>query len=797
MRKTAKHIALILSLALCLGLLGACSRLTELPVVGEPTPTPAPTERAEEETPETADKDYLAVGYSDFGGSFSPFYAKSDGDRAVVALTSARLLTTDRSGAVVYDAAENSTYPGIASLSVDYDAAAGNTVYTWKLRDDVYFSDGKRLTADDVVFSYYVHCDYSYTGSEEVASLPIVGLRDYRSQTTEAVYNRYANLFNDIYAAGTGEEAVTAGNWTAEQHAGVWAMVEKAWEQDAQAIVAYCVDNYLTARAESMGYTPAQILESEGLQVVFGMWSWGYGEFGADGSLRGKSSGTSWDLETQFPTAADFANEMRLAYDGNAEKYWGIESVRGTGITDSARELFIRAYGSADPELGGNGVQSISGIKKTGDFEVSVTLSGDVRNAAEALGIYVAPLHHYADENGYDYENNRFGYSVGEFSRVKEKSAEPLGAGPYIFAGFETSTLILTANEHYYLGEPGIKEVQLITVSESRRAAAFAEERIDIARLSLSLSDIGIISDLNAAAAEQETAGIELITYPGTEYAYIGINSAAMRVGDDSGSEESKALRKAFATLFAVYRLQAVESVYGEYAEVSSLPLALSSGSLDYDLGADGEPLYTAGMTQDARVAQAKAAAVSYLKAAGYIWDETVGRFTEAPEGAQMEYSLLIPESSDSYAVIKELAVMAGGALAEMGLTLSINEGVSGGNVHMRGGAWNSETGNDFYNTYHSSTGSFGNMQSERLDELTDIMRELSGEDELKALSEEAASIIEDWAVMVTVFRDCDAIGVNAKNVNLDTLTSGMSRSWSWINGVHKLELNLVPEEAE
>ena len=47
---------------------------------------------------------------------------------------------------------------------------ADETTYTVKIRDDVKFSDGEPMTADDIIFSLYVYLDPSYTGGVTLSS---------------------------------------------------------------------------------------------------------------------------------------------------------------------------------------------------------------------------------------------------------------------------------------------------------------------------------------------------------------------------------------------------------------------------------------------------------------------------------------------------------------------------------------------------------------------------------------------------------------------------------------------------
>ena len=121
----------------------------------------------------------IVSGIDTLSEKFSPFFAQSGYDVDVTSLTQEALITLDRSGGIVYNAIEGETrayngvdytYTGIADLSVDYDEASDITTYTAKLKEGVLFSDGVEMTADDLIFTYYVFLDPSYTGSTQLAS---------------------------------------------------------------------------------------------------------------------------------------------------------------------------------------------------------------------------------------------------------------------------------------------------------------------------------------------------------------------------------------------------------------------------------------------------------------------------------------------------------------------------------------------------------------------------------------------------------------------------------------------------
>lgn len=137
----------------------------------------------------------LEIGFSSFDKVFNPFAKLSENNITAVNLTQLRLFVFDREGAVIYNGmegesryynGENYTYTAPSSLKVKYDEKKNQTVYTIKLREDLTFSDGEPLTADDVIFSMYAFCDTSYEGSEMIGDVDIKGLAAYRRKNDAA-----------------------------------------------------------------------------------------------------------------------------------------------------------------------------------------------------------------------------------------------------------------------------------------------------------------------------------------------------------------------------------------------------------------------------------------------------------------------------------------------------------------------------------------------------------------------------------------------------------------------------------
>ena len=181
----------------------------------------------------------LVVGYAPFNEKFSPFFATTAYDQDVSSMTQATLLASDREGAIVYNGIEGETrsyngtdytYYGLADCTVT-ENADGTVDYDFKLREDVTFSDGEKLTADDVIFTLYVLADPTYDGSSTLYSTPIEGMSEYRANMT--------TLSNAIGSAGKDNTDFSA--FSEEDAKAFWDAAADGGAKFAQEIVDYCV----------------------------------------------------------------------------------------------------------------------------------------------------------------------------------------------------------------------------------------------------------------------------------------------------------------------------------------------------------------------------------------------------------------------------------------------------------------------------------------------------------------------------------------------------------------------------
>lgn len=752
-----------------------------------PTPTQAPA------TPtETAGKNDtpLVVGYSPFSEKFSPFFAQTAYDQDVVDLTHVQLLTTDRTGGIVYNAIDGEKisyngveyfYNGIADVKVTYDEKSDITTYYMKIRDDVKFSDGHVMDADDIIFTYYVLSDPTYTGSSTLYSYDIIGMKNYRLNNSMAEQIK-----------------VTAEEIAAE--------LAKPGAETTEAIKKFVADT-LTSELDwvkSLYGNPSYAKYTEEFPVAKDLFANFYNiDENYDSSKVEDEAQVLADIIAQY---GDDWKALGVGY-GGSEGYFQADIEK---IVDGV--LMEKKLATS----GGTEVPNIEGIKKLSQTEVEVKCRGFEAPAVYSIcGIAVAPLHYYGDESMYDYENNKFGFPRGDLSIVQSKTTKPMGAGPYKFIKYENKVVYLEANEHYYKGEPKIKYLQLKETTDGEMIAGVATGVIDLANPSGSVAKMDEIKKNNSNG---ELTG-DVITSSLVDnlgYGYIGINADNVNVGGDPASEASKNLRKGFATLFAVYRDVAIDSYYGDAAAVINYPISNTSWAapqkadegyeVAYSKDVDGNPIYTADMVADDKYAAALQAAIGFFKAAGYTFDEATGKFTAAPEGAKLKYEVIVPGDGvgdhPAFAILKDTQT----ALEKIGITLEINDpsdsnvlwnSINANTHEMWAAAWGATIDPDMYQVYHSSNriGRGGtdsnnyNIADEELDRLILEARKSPDQAFRKATYKRALDIILDWGVEIPTYQRQNLVIFSTQRINTDTITPDITTYYEWYYEIEKMEM--------
>ena len=766
MKKFTKFIALALAIVMALTVFAAC---TKKPSGGdEPTSGTTPTDT-------TNDKP-LVVGYSNFNAKFSPFFSETAYDQDVWAMTAINLLTSDRTGAIIQKGIEGETvayngtdytYYGPADLTITEDEASGNIFYDFKLRDDLTFSDGEKVTVDDVIFSMYVLCDPTYDGSSTLFAQPILGMEAYRSGMD--------TLGNLIFNAG--RENADFTYFTEDQAKAYWEKYDAATLGLAEEIVAYCVDN---------GYN------EEG-DVAGAAANWGF-------------SGAT-DMES-------FAKLLEEAYGADVANMINTEAA-GSGVED----LFpgYDEYATTGVQTG-ESAANIEGIQKIDDYNMRVVLTKVDATAIYQLGVTIAPLHYYGNADEFDYDNNKFGFTKGDLSTVRAKTTEPLGAGPYKFIKYENGVVYFEANESYFKGAPKTKYINFLEGADSDKLNGVVTGTIDITDPSFSTETVKAIQNANGLEeGGKEVSGdkITVNTVDNLGYGYIGISAKAVNVGGDIASDASKNLRKAFATLFSVYRDVAIDSYYGARASVINYPISNTSWAapqvtdegykVAFSTTADGADIYSSDMDADARYAAALQASLGFFEAAGYTVEN--GKVTAAPEGASTEYELWIPADGNGDHPSFMIVTLASEALETIGIKLTVKDlanssdlwdGIAADEVPMWCAAWGATVDPDMYQIYFSGNDTMEaggsnymyDIDDEELNKLILNARESFDQGYRKTVYKQCLDIIVDWAVEVPVYQRQNAIIFSTERVNLDTITPDITTFYGWMSEIENTVLN-------
>lgn len=732
----------------------------------------------------------LVIASQDMSEKFSEFFAASVPDQQIADMTAAPLLENDRAGEIIMNGIDGETkeyngtdytYTGIADCNIT-ENADGTVDYDFTLRDDVKFSDGEPLTADDLIFTYYVYCDPSYDGGAAIGSLPIVGLDAYQSGS-EVLYK---------YLLEKGADNTDFSVVTEDQQKKFFETdLPKAGEEFAQSIVDYCLANLDASEAKN--------------EIAFSMENYGYGATNDDGTFSSAYTGKTWTLEgDDVPTLADFWDDLcaNPKYEGDILAMADAEKASTTfaDCLDDSYKAAVQTGDSAD---------HIEGIKKTGDYSVKVTLSTVDATALAQLGkTTVQPLHYYGDASAYDYDNNQFGFTKGDLASVRAKTSTPMGAGAYKFVKYENKTVYMEANENYWRGEPKTKNIQFKTTSEADMVPGVVQGTVDISSPSLSKAALEQICSENSNGEENgDTLSITKTDYNG--YGYIGMNSKNVCVGGDNASEQSKDLRKAIATVLAVYRDVAIDSYYGDAASVINYPISNTSWAAPQKSDADykvafstdvnGNPIYTDGMSEDEKYDAALQAALGYFEAAGYTVED--GKLTAAPEGAKLEYELMIGGGGNgdhpSFAVV----TAASEALAKIGFKLDINDladssimwnATEAGTAEIWCAAWSATLDPDMYQVYDSNGGSayMYEINSPELDQMVEDGRTNTDQTYRKAVYKEALDFIVDFAVEIPVYQRQECSLYSTERVNMDSVTPDQSTYYTWMNEAYNVELN-------
>ena len=720
---------------------------------------------ASEDEPDSAKEERpLAIAVNGLSDGYSPFDDASECTALEDKLTGVTLIGHTRGGDTVSVASSPKTeqyggktygYSGIADITPSYDAETDTTTYRIALRNDVKFADGELLSADDVIFTMYVHLDPSYTGSSPLQEAGIVGAINYRF------------------------DSAAADSITQER-------IDEVLESDE--IIPLIKEQIVLPTLKAQFENIKSFYGDSAYSVYTSKYPKAEELFAFFYSISGDYSAKGKNAETVISDIADM-------YGGDYRQLASMTVGDETVFDDQAQSIavgYLTEQAGDDTET--ERVRSVSGIVREGDFSLAVTVNGDGSGFEKALeSMVIAPLHYYGSETYYDYENEMFGFIKGRATAsLAEKRDRSMGAGAYVMTSAGSEEILLEANPYYYKGVPGFSAIKLVNGSPADAAALIADGTADICVSDGSAENYGKV--------EAENRSIEKI-YPlisaDTGYGYIGLNADTICIGDQF-SDQSYALRKGIATAIAYFKKESVDTYFGGYGQILDYPLI---EGLEMDKNADGyivpynrdvngNPIVSPDMTPEESREAVKSACIGFFKAAGYTFSDA-GVITAVPNGGEKEYSAVIAADGTgnhpSYIALKKASEL----LDEIGMHIKITdtddasvlwEALSSGTQQIWAGAWNDESLTTVY------VDSYYGADSTKLKAFIRDAEAADEEDRQSAFMKCYDRTVNTYAVEVPMYRRIQCTLFSTLRIDISTLTPDMTDSYDWSDEIWSIK---------
>ena len=440
----------------------------------------------------------LVLATTELDGVFNPFYSSSATDGTIVGMTQIGMLSSDKDGRVAYGEneacvvldyqAEYILADGTVVSEIDADTEVAYTRYRFVLKNDLKFSNGSPLTMKDVLFNLYVYLDPAYYGSSTIYSTEIVGLQEYRTQTTnkneqedfdsgfeDLAGDRIDRLYETLVEIEEERKKANKGSFTEDEL--LYALTEKMNEYtEIDENYSTLIDDFKLMKdkfkeelqqhynnsrggaqdvihTDKNGNTVTLTTDTESFLYTVGLITWDKKNYCYDYSLgEGSKNWTeqeainnifnsyypnkAYEIITYWNTGMDLLTyftylEKQKHFENVDER---IENISGIVYANRTEAVTVNGVTYNVPTFDANGAVN------NGTNEVlEITIEKVDPKAIWNFAFTVAPMYYYSVPEVYgdfDYETN-FGVEFGsiEFQdkviKNSDKIGVPVGAGPY------------------------------------------------------------------------------------------------------------------------------------------------------------------------------------------------------------------------------------------------------------------------------------------------------------------------------------------------------------------------------
>lgn len=775
----------------------------------------------------------LVLSTAELEGVFNPFYSSSAADGGIVSMTQIGMLSSDKEGKVAYGADEACVVLDYETEFIeDEDGNIKNTVYRFVLKNNLKFSDGSPLTMKDVLFNFYVYLDPAYYGSSTVYSTDIVGLQEYRTQSTNTNEQDSFNEQFDALASSRIERFLECVQTVFDENEGKGSLTDQAMQSALSAVVedlktadsAYetVLDDYELAKkyfreelqrdynnargtaqdivfSDKNGNQIKLTTDTEAFLYNEGLITWNKDEYKYVYSLGEDSKNwseqqaieaiyttyipnrvhevvTFWATATDLHTYFSFLEKQKYFESLDTK----IENISGIRYANRTESVTVNGTEYAAPELNADG-----SVKNADQHQVlEITINEVDPKAIWNFAVTIAPMYYYSNQeqiSKFDYESN-FGVEFGsiifqdEVIKNPNKIGVPVGAGPYKATTRTGDGSNVTAGE--------FKKDNVVYFERNDHfmfpvRIKYINYQVVTTNLMLDTLYSGGVHFVEPACkqenidslAARKSEGFDSSFVMTNGYGYIGIN--AEKVPD---IEVRRAIMHAINTQHAVdYYLGYSYSIFRPMTKASWAYPADDGGKQYYEFDATGA--VSEQLVKDA----------GYTKNADGIYEK---------DGHELSYTFTIAgDTTDhpAYNSLKQAAEILNAHGFDIQVKTDINalSKLANGDLTVWAAAWGAGVDPDMYQVYHidSTAGSTANWgyrairknaggkydtELEIVEDLSDIIdqaRETLDNNRRIELYAEALDLVMELAVELPTYQRSDLFAYNSNIIDVTTLT--------------------------
>ena len=782
----------------------------------------------------------LVLSTTELDGVFNPFYSSSATDGTIVSMTQLGMLSSDKDGRVSYGEDE-------ACIVLDYQAqyilADGSVVdeidantdvaytrYRFVLKNDIKFSNGTPLTMKDVLFNLYVYLDPAYYGSSTIYSTEIVGLQEYRTQTTNKneqedfdagfealasdrvlrLYETLLEIDEDKKTSFTEDEMLYAltekMNEYVELDEGYATLVDDfnltktKFKEELQ-------QHYNNSRggaqdvvfSDKNGNKVTLTTDTESFLYTVGLISWDKDNYKFDYSLGEASKNwteqqaienifnsyypnKAYEILTYWNTGTDLLTyftylEKQKHFENVTDR---IENVSGIRYANRTEAVTVNGVNYAVPTLDANGA-----VTNDTNEILEITIEKVDPKAIWNFAFTVAPMYYYSTYDVYkdfDYETN-FGVKFGSIEfmdtviKNPEKIGVPVGAGPYKATTRSGDSSNVTAGTfkagnvvYFERNEHFLFDVKIKYVN-------YQVVPTNLMLESLYSGDVHFVEpackqeNINSLNEKRDDgfAGVPIQT---NGYGYIGINAEKV-----VNIDVRRAIMHAINTQYAV-------DYYFGYSDSITRPMTKASWA--YPDAADENGQYYE-FDDSGVISEQLVIAAGYKKNADGIYQKG---------DDILEYTFTIAGDTTDHPAYQSLK-RAAEILNEHGFKITVKTDINAlkklndGQLAVWAAAWGAGVDPDMYQVYHidSTAGSTSNWGYraikanaggkydteldlvQRLSDIIDRARGTLDEAQRTQLYAEALDIVMELAVELPTYQRSDLFAYNTDIIDVSTLT--------------------------